>query len=670
MLKRYAINLKRRVVDEILPLQPVSMNQMEDFILKTSQLLDSVILRNDIPITDLPPSILTELLNQKTEALDKEWLDRTECQLDSILENLSGIEGLPTKEQVLSATKAKVFEWDPLTMKQYEGHQSDASYAEQKMSLIVGINAVNKYCKQFCNSNYTKGVLTNGAPGAGKTFILQAQGLYAMTRGLRVMSTSLMAIRAIAIGGYHLHRLFQWEVGKNANLFRLAEMATRKLDRLSNIIFLHLILTMDVLLLDECGQLETIRLYHRRKSVSEALETFVDDMKSKLQRDGVRFTVCTSRDTKKTSGSLGSLQETHDAQVVKLLNQKVREPRTLLLYPTCLFVSTINKGKAYSQSETLMMLDVPSQVDVNNRAPIMLWRPPYANSELERNLDHRNPPSRETLLANNWKEVKVEYCRERLVTRAHVSACRGQYTITHVAASTVNKQMGNTLHGPCAIEITEEYYPWERGQRRDCGLPLQGDKPPEAMSVIDMADTFPWRVCDQFVPCSNSGFVYLLVSTPAPERVYVGTTKNLAVRLTQHNRGFGSEGTGANPEFLPWAVLSYMTNMASLSRSERMGLERAWQLLNTKSVQEGQQGIEQYIENGRRVVNDHNEQNQEQMDRRINYVILAQRRYAPELATDNQATQTKSPLDTMNAGNNEGGLDEDNEDSMDFEYCV
>lgn len=201
-------------------------------------------------------------------------------------------------------------------------------------------------------------------------------------------------------------------------------------------------------------------------------------------------------------------------------------------------------------------------------------------------------------------------------------------------------------------------------------ITLQGDKPPEAMSVIDMADTFPWRVCDQFVPCSNSGFVYLLVSTPAPERVYVGTTKNLAVRLTQHNRGFGSEGTGANPEFLPWAVLSYMTNMASLSRSERMGLERAWQLLNTKSVQEGQQGIEQYIENGRRVVNDHNEQNQEQMDRRINYVILAQRRYAPELATDNQATQTKSPLDTMNAGNNEGGLDEDNEDSMDFEYCV
>lgn len=224
-LKEYATTLKKRVVDEILPLQPVSMNQMEDFILKTSQLLDSVILRDEIPVTDLPPSILTELHNQKSEVLDKEWVERTECQLDSILENLSGIEGLPTKEQVLKATKADVFEWDPLSIKKFEGHQSEESYEEQRMALTVGVNAVNKYCKQFCNSNYTKGILTNGAPGAGKTFILQAQGLYAMTRGLRVMSTSLMAIRAIAIGGYHLHRLFQWEVGKNANLFRLAEVS-------------------------------------------------------------------------------------------------------------------------------------------------------------------------------------------------------------------------------------------------------------------------------------------------------------------------------------------------------------------------------------------------------------------------------------------------------------
>lgn len=198
----------------------------------------------------------------------------------------------------------------------------------------------------------------------------------------------------------------------------------------------------------------------------------------------------------------------------------------------------------------------------------------------------------------------------------------------------------------------------------------QGSKPPEAMGVIDIADTFPWRICDQFVPCSNSGFVYLLVSTPSPERVYVGTTENLAVRINQHNRGFGSEGTGANPEFLPWAILSYMTNMASLSRSERMALETSWQVLNARSVQRGSREIEQYIENGRRVMNEYNEQHGLQLDRRINYVIMAQRRYAPELLDHTQDNQNAAPHNNMNADNNEVCCDGEKDESMDFEYCV
>ena len=186
---------------------------------------------------------------------------------------------------------------------------------------------------------------------------------------------------------------------------------------------------------------KTIRLYHRRKSVSEALVTFVDDMKLRLKRDGVHFTECVSRDMKKTSGSLNGPQETQDAQVVKLLNQKVREPRRLLFFQTAMFGSTVNNGSAYSQSQSLMMIDVPSQSNVDNRMPLRLWRAPVQNSELELNLDYRNPPSRETLLAKGWKEVKVEFCRERLVTREHVSACRRQYTITHVAASTVSDEI-------------------------------------------------------------------------------------------------------------------------------------------------------------------------------------------------------------------------------------
>ena len=83
----------------------------------------------------------------------------------------------------------------------------------------------------------TKGVFAHGSPGSGKSFVLEAQELYAMTQGLRVMSTSLMAVRSNALGGYHIHKLFTLEVNKNTNVFRLAELAMDKLDRKSKIIF-------------------------------------------------------------------------------------------------------------------------------------------------------------------------------------------------------------------------------------------------------------------------------------------------------------------------------------------------------------------------------------------------------------------------------------------------
>ena len=69
-------------------------------------------------------------------------------------------------------------------------------------------------------------------------------------------------------------------------------------------------------------------------------------------------------------------------------------------------------------------------------------------------------------------------------------------------------------------------------------------------SVIDVADTFPWRISDQWISTANSGFVYLLISTPQPEQMYVGTTENLAVSMTQHNRWYGAEVT-ACPDYFP-----------------------------------------------------------------------------------------------------------------------
>jgi len=143
-------------------------------------------------------------------------------------------------------------------------------------------------------------------------------------------------------------------------------------------------------------------------------------------------------------------------------------------------------------------------------------------------------------------------------------------------------------------------------------------------SVVNVADTFPWRISDQWIPTANSGFVYLLISTLQPEQMYVGTTENLAVRMTQHNRGYGAEGT-ACPDYLPWAVAAYMTNMAHLTRSERYSIEAQWQELNQRSLIQRRGNLEQMIENGRTILNEHNRYHANTPDREITYVVLAQR---------------------------------------------
>ena len=115
--------------------------------------------------------------------------------------------------------------------------------------------------------------------------------------------------------------------------------------------------------------------------------------------------------------------------------------------------------------------------------------------------------------------------------------------------------------------------------------------------------------------------------------MYVRTTENLAVSMTQHNRGYGAEGT-ACPDYLPWAVAVYMTNMAHLTWSERYSIEAQWQELNQRSLIQRCGNLEQMIENGRTILNEHNRYHANMRDREITYVVLAQRCFALENAEE------------------------------------
>ena len=45
--------------------------------------------------------------------------------------------------------------------------------------------------------------------------------------------------------------------------------------------------------------------------------------------------------------------------------------------------------------------------------------------------------------------------------------------------------------------------------------------------VVDLADTSPFRVCDINLPSSETGYVYLIVSTVNLDRSYIGETSHI-----------------------------------------------------------------------------------------------------------------------------------------------
>ena len=213
-MKQAARDLTRMAVTEVFPILPITLRKLDMCVVKCRRLFEAVLLDNSIPITDLPGSILTELLNHKNDEVNRFWKSKKQDQLRAIYDTMPVAEGIPSIEDVMEADKLHPLEWDPLEVIEKADEQSQESYEEQMLAMGIGTRAVDKYKIQFGEASQVKGLLVHGCPGAGKTTVQQRNALYSMTQGLRTMMTSLMAIRSIAIGGIHIHKLFALDVSK------------------------------------------------------------------------------------------------------------------------------------------------------------------------------------------------------------------------------------------------------------------------------------------------------------------------------------------------------------------------------------------------------------------------------------------------------------------------
>lgn len=200
---------------------------------------------------------------------------------------------------------------------------------------------------------------------------------------------------------------------------------------------------------DESLGPEVLRMYSRREQATTAAEDYINSSELSLSRQGRSYSICHAKDLSRPLHSRRDLYETNDPYIKRSLDKKRREPRRLLFHEGAVFEATVN-GKGYSQSQVLMMVEKPKQEDIESWADIQLLAAPakYSHTLTE------ELPDKETLLQEGWTEVTIGVTQERNNLKVTHSECyRKQYTLRHVGASTINKQQGQTIFGPVAIEV-------------------------------------------------------------------------------------------------------------------------------------------------------------------------------------------------------------------------
>jgi hypothetical protein len=145
---------------------------------------------------------------------------------------------------------------------QYD-QQSVESYQEQVFSINVFESTINKYINppsiDATSMAHTKGVIIHGGPGMGKTYVSKLAVLYSICCGMKIISTSILGIRASNLGGTHLHSLFCWTPQKHESTpYKTALLALTRI--LRKPLLCRIILALNALFIDKIGTLSNKQL--------------------------------------------------------------------------------------------------------------------------------------------------------------------------------------------------------------------------------------------------------------------------------------------------------------------------------------------------------------------------------------------------------------------------
>lgn len=257
-LETYSDNLLRLYIEEQVITFPNSRRVIQSWIVAAGDLFDKIIIDDEIPVTDLP-AVQQSALFQSQEERCVEF--RREARKKIIAAALLELGEetikrckIPSAEELMNATKDEPLDWDPVENFTLSPCQPESSYEEQKFAIETIVKAIDKYCTP--TNLFTKCTGIRGFPGSGKTWCMEYCIIYALSKGLNCMTTSMICKRSIQLGGKHIDSLFGIPFEKaNVSAGRLAELAEMKI--ISSPEKQDMLRSLDCLFMDELGQLSS-----------------------------------------------------------------------------------------------------------------------------------------------------------------------------------------------------------------------------------------------------------------------------------------------------------------------------------------------------------------------------------------------------------------------------
>ena len=172
-LQSYSDILLYKWIEQELQYFPNSRRVVADWIEIAGNLFNSVIVRNEISISDMPPVQLSALFGNDDKAsrdychnIKSTFVDAIQLEFGNMIERCN----ILSKDEIILSTKSIPFDWDPIQSFNKSDNQSEESYIGQKRAIQLGVDAIDKYNNLSDQLVQTKNIGIRGFPRGGKTW--------------------------------------------------------------------------------------------------------------------------------------------------------------------------------------------------------------------------------------------------------------------------------------------------------------------------------------------------------------------------------------------------------------------------------------------------------------------------------------------------------------------